>query len=87
LKQLVSLNPVSINYCDRRQFPGFGISVHWLGHERFVAEGNVVTRHPQFGSDIEFVGLSQDSRRLHRFLENAACEDEHTTVSNGWRRK
>jgi len=129
VKQLVPKH-VSINYCDRRQFPRLSIPVQaelraqgneipirvetadisqggcyvqmavtlpvqttlkvtlWLGHEKCVVAGNVVSCHPQFGNGIEFVGLSQDSRqRLQRFLENAACEGEHSTASDGWRRK
>jgi c-di-GMP-binding flagellar brake protein YcgR len=44
----------------------------WLGHEKLVVEGQVVTCHPQFGNGIEFVGLSSAAReQLRRFIENA----------------
>ncbi len=44
--------------------------VLWLGHEKLVIDGRVVTRHPQFGNGIQFTDVSVDSRqRLQRFLE------------------
>jgi len=49
--------------------------VFWLGHDKLVVDGTVVTRHPQFGNGIEFSGLSPDSQqKLRRFLESASSE-------------
>jgi hypothetical protein len=42
----------------------------WLGDEKLTAEGNIVTRHPQFGNGIELRGMSEDSRhKLAHYLE------------------
>ena len=43
----------------------------WLGYEKLIMEGKVVTTHPQFGNGIEFVNLPIDSqKKLRRFIEN-----------------
>lgn len=44
--------------------------VLWLDGQKVSTRGVVVTRHPQFGNGIEFVGMFSDSeRRLRYFLE------------------
>ncbi len=49
--------------------------VLWLGHEKLVVNGTIVTHHPQFGNGIEFSGLSSNSQqRLQRFPESAPAE-------------
>jgi len=49
--------------------------VLWLGDEKLVVSGTIVTHHPQFGNGIAFSGLSPDSRqRLRRFLESASSK-------------
>jgi hypothetical protein len=49
--------------------------VLWVGHEKAVLAGRVVTSHPQFGNGIEFIRFSGDSQhRLKRFLEFADLE-------------
>jgi hypothetical protein len=51
--------------------PGTELSiVLWLGEEKLIAEGKVITRHPQFGNGIELVGMSEESRnKLAHYLE------------------
>jgi|SRR5208282_3102257 len=45
--------------------------VLWLGDEKVIAEGVVITRHPQFGNGIELVGMSsEDQDRLVRYLKS-----------------
>ena len=47
--------------------------VLWLGPEKLATEGKVVTRHPQFGNGIEFVGIPEAEReRLSQYLGIAA---------------
>ena len=47
--------------------------VLWLGDQKTIAKGVVVTCHPQFGNGIEFVVMSpSDRERLESFLETAA---------------
>jgi hypothetical protein len=42
----------------------------WLGDEKIIAEGEVVTRHPQFGNGIQ-LGMSVENRgKLARYLES-----------------
>ena len=44
--------------------------VLWLGDEKLIAEGKVITRHPQFGNGIELSGLPEESRaKLAHYLE------------------
>jgi len=44
--------------------------VLWIGDEKLIAEGKVITRHPQFGNGIELTGMSEESRnKLARYLE------------------
>ena len=44
--------------------------VLWLDGQKVSTRGVVVTRHPQFGNGIEFVGMFSESfRRLHAFLD------------------
>ena len=51
--------------------------VLWLGQEKLVVDGRVVTHHPQFGNGIAFTGLSHDSQqKLQRFLENSPSKDQ-----------
>jgi hypothetical protein len=67
--------------------------VLWLHGRKLSTRGVVVTRHPQFGNGIEFVGLfSENEHRLRAFLErndhapsaeshdqgnSAACGQDH----------
>jgi len=58
--------------------------VLWLGDEKLVLDGKVVTHHPQFGNGIAFTGLSQDSsQQLQRFLNSASCKDQHPVSPHG----
>jgi hypothetical protein len=42
----------------------------WLGEEKLIVEGKIVTRHPQFGNGIEFSGMSEERRnKLVHYLE------------------
>jgi len=43
----------------------------WLEGQKVSTRGVVVTRHPQFGNGIEFVGMfSESERRLRSFLDS-----------------
>ncbi len=43
----------------------------WLGEQKVITKGVVVTRHAQFGNGIEFMGMSpQDQNLLRRFLDS-----------------
>jgi len=45
--------------------------VLWLGDEKVIAEGVVITRHPQFGNGIELAGMSMEDRdNLVRYLKS-----------------
>ena len=58
----------------------------WLHGRKLSTRGVVVTRHPQFGNGIEFVGLfSEDEIRLRAFLErnDSALSDESHDSGNG----
>jgi c-di-GMP-binding flagellar brake protein YcgR len=45
--------------------------VLWLDGQKVNTRGVVVTRHPQFGNGIEFVGMfSESEHRLRCFLES-----------------
>src|SRR5947209_18816992 len=44
--------------------------VLWLGQEKLIAEGVVVTRHPQFGNGIQFNLSDQDRTNLARYLRS-----------------
>jgi len=45
-------------------------AVFWLGDQKMVVSGLVITCHPQFGNGIEFVGLSKpDQDKLTSFLK------------------
>ena len=48
----------------------------WLEHTRLALRGVVVTRHPQFGNGIQFLGVSaQDRILLADFLDaHAGCD-------------
>jgi hypothetical protein len=55
--------------------------VLWLGPEKTVLSGRVVTSHPQFGNGIEFTLFSGDSQhRLQDFLEFADTESTRYPV-------
>lgn len=57
--------------------------VLWLGHEKLVVEGTIVTHHPQFGNGIEFSGLPPNSQqRLQSFLESAPSERDQKGRKN-----
>lgn len=44
--------------------------VLWLGDEKLIADGKVITRHPQFGNGIELGGMSEENRnKLAHYLE------------------
>lgn len=44
--------------------------VLWLDGEKLNTRGVIVTRHPQFGNGIEFVGMFSESyERLRSFLD------------------
>ncbi len=46
--------------------------VLWLEHDKLPLQGRVVTKHPQFGNGIEFIGVSPESEaRLQGFLDKA----------------
>jgi c-di-GMP-binding flagellar brake protein YcgR len=46
--------------------------VLWLEHEKLVLQGRIVTKHPQFGNGIEFIGVSPEAETcLQRFLGKA----------------
>lgn len=41
----------------------------WLGGQKLLLKGVVVSSHPQFGNGIEFTGITEDQRqRLEQFL-------------------
>jgi c-di-GMP-binding flagellar brake protein YcgR len=45
--------------------------VLWLDGQKVSTRGVVVTRHPQFGNGIEFVGMfSESERKLRCFLDS-----------------
>lgn len=45
--------------------------VVWLDGQKVSTRGVVVTRHPQFGNGIGFVGMSSENeRRLRSFLDS-----------------
>ncbi len=44
----------------------------WLEHDKLPLHGRVVTKHPQFGNGIEFIGVSPEAEtRLQGFLDKA----------------
>lgn len=53
--------------------PGTSVDVIlWLEHTKLALEGRVVTRHPQFGNGIEFVGVAPEAEALlQSFLEKS----------------
>ena len=56
--------------------------VLWLSGRKLCARGVVVTRHPQFGNGIEFVGLFSESEvRLRAFLDNTHSHDRYEDSS------
>jgi hypothetical protein len=47
----------------------------WLGGQKLLLKGVVVSSHPQFGNGIEFTGMAEDQRyRLEQFLSWNAAE-------------
>jgi c-di-GMP-binding flagellar brake protein YcgR len=56
--------------------------VLWLGHEKLVVRGRVVTRHPHFGNGIEFVGVSPDDRqKLQLFLDAKDPNEQNAPIA------
>ena len=55
--------------------------VLWMDGEKLVTQGVVVTRHPQFGNGIKFVGMpSTDQQRLARFLAKLQAAEPQKRV-------
>lgn len=45
--------------------------VFWLGAQKIVTAGIVVTRHPQIGNGIEFKGMSSHDRDMLRRFQDS----------------
>lgn len=49
----------------------------WLEHEKLPLQGRIVTKHPQFGNGIEFIGITPEiETQLRSFLDKV----EHSRV-------
>lgn len=45
--------------------------VLWLDQQKLTLRGVIVTRHPQFGNGIEFLGMSlENERKLYCYLDS-----------------
>jgi len=43
----------------------------WIGQEKVVAKGVVVSNHPAFGNGIKFTQVPEEGKaRLHKFVES-----------------